>query len=106
MTESVDQTSRKEKAKFDKDYCKKWEEEDERLMVLDIKKKPVKERRIIRHALFKDLDYKSAEKYLCGEGVKDGECVIRPSTRGNEHVSLSWKIHAGIVLHIGIKKMY
>ena len=59
-------------------------------------------KRIIVHPSFRNIDFRRAEKLL-GE-MAQGEAIIRPSSQGNDHLTLSWKVHDGIHMHVDIKE--
>jgi transcription elongation factor SPT6 len=65
------------------------------------KKKLVKERhsRVIPHPFFHDMNFTQAETYLAGESI--GSVVVRPSTKGCNHISITWKVLEDIYQHIG-----
>lgn len=75
------------------------EQEDD---VGKIKKKMAtqKARRTIQHPFWKSFDYKAAEEYLASR--PRGEVVIRPSTKGPDHISITWKVYDGIFKHIDV----
>ncbi|XP_055333559.1 transcription elongation factor SPT6-like [Paramacrobiotus metropolitanus] len=57
-------------------------------------------KRVIAHPSFKNFDYMEAESYLKTQPL--GECVIRPSSKGNNKLTLSWKVAEGIHDHVEI----
>lgn len=59
-----------------------------------------KTQRTVKHPYWHSMDYKEAEKYL--EGKPRGDVVVRPSTKGNDHVSLTWKVAKGVFKHIDV----
>ena len=63
------------------------------------KKKGTAQVRSIQHPYFKNLDYKAAEEYLARR--PRGDFVVRPSTKGNDHISITWKVDNDIYQHIG-----
>lgn len=46
------------------------------------------------------MNYKEAEDYLAAR--PRGEVVIRPSTKGLDHISITWKVYDGIYKHIDV----
>jgi transcription elongation factor SPT6 len=36
--------------------------------------------------------------------MDQGDCIIRPSSKGPDHLTASWKIHDGVCGHIDIKE--
>ena len=63
------------------------------------KKKGGSQGRSITHPFFKNVDFKGAEEYLSRR--PRGEIVVRPSTKGNDHISITWKVENDIYQHIG-----
>jgi transcription elongation factor SPT6 len=58
-----------------------------------------KQTRTIQHPYWRAVNYKKAEQYL--DTRPRGEVVVRPSGKGNDHISLTWKVDEGIYQHIG-----
>lgn len=56
-------------------------------------------RRIIKHPNFHNLNYKQAEELLSHQ--QRGDVVIRPSTKGPDHLAVTWKVDNGLYQHIG-----
>lgn len=60
--------------------------------------------RVINHAQFKPFNSVEAEQYL---GSRDkGDCVIRPSSKGNEHLTVTWKVADGVYQHIDVLELH
>ncbi|KAJ3362563.1 Transcription elongation factor spt6, partial [Kappamyces sp. JEL0680] len=59
-------------------------------------------KRIVQHPFWQSIDYKKAEEYLSTR--PRGEVVVRPSTKGNDHISITWKVDEGIFKHIDVKE--
>ncbi|KAJ3050953.1 Transcription elongation factor spt6, partial [Rhizophlyctis rosea] len=76
--------------------------------LIDVKQtvQPMKKKRQNRqldHPFFQDIDYKAATEYLTNKPW--GTVVIRPSTKGKDHWSLSWKPVEGAYYHLDIKEV-
>ncbi|KAJ2615955.1 Transcription elongation factor spt6 [Coemansia sp. RSA 1365] len=56
--------------------------------------------RTIPHPLFKPLNGREAEQYLASR--PRGDCVIRPSSRGVDHIAITWKVGDGLFQHIDV----
>lgn len=56
-------------------------------------------RRVIGHPNFHNFNAGQAEQYLANQ--QRGDCVIRPSSRGTDHLAVTWKVDDGIYQHIG-----
>ncbi|KAL5034776.1 Transcription elongation factor spt6 [Batrachochytrium dendrobatidis] len=65
--------------------------------------KPKKQVRVIQHPFFKNMDYRAAEEYLSTR--PRGEVVVRPSTRGNDHISITWKVDDGLYQHVDVLEL-
>ena len=87
-------------AKADEDY---WDKE--RLMkdkdMLQRKKRAETERsrRVIKHPNFHNFSSSQAETYL--EQQQRGDVVIRPSSKGMNHLAVTWKVDDKLYQHIG-----
>lgn len=57
-------------------------------------------KRVIAHPSFHNIGYKECEKILAN--MDQGECVIRPSSKGSDHLTVTWKVADGILQHIDI----
>ncbi|KAJ2381958.1 Transcription elongation factor spt6, partial [Coemansia sp. RSA 2603] len=58
--------------------------------------------RTIPHPLFKPLSAREAEQYLAAR--PPGDCVIRPSSRGVDHIAVTWKVAEGLCQHIDVRE--
>ncbi|KAJ1809900.1 Transcription elongation factor spt6, partial [Coemansia sp. RSA 2598] len=58
--------------------------------------------RTIPHPLFKPLNAREAEHYLAAR--PRGDCVIRPSSRGVDHIAITWKVADGLFQHIDVRE--
>lgn len=88
----------------DEQYDYKAEEEHEK-MEENRNKKQVKRpycKRIIVHPSFHNIDYKAAEKRL--SEMEQGAAIIRPSSVGQNYLTVSWKVADGINQHINIRE--
>ena len=63
--------------------------------------KPRLIQRMITHPLFKNISYQQAEQLL--EDSETGELIFRPSSKGTDHLNLTYKFHDDIV-HLDIKE--
>lgn len=55
--------------------------------------------RNIKHPDFKNFKSGQAEEWLAGQ--PRGSLVVRPSSKGNDHLAVTWKIDDGVFQHIG-----
>jgi transcription elongation factor SPT6 len=56
-------------------------------------------RRVVNHPNFHNFNAGQAELYLAN--MQRGDCVVRPSSRGNDHLAVTWKVDDGVYQHIG-----
>jgi transcription elongation factor SPT6 len=59
--------------------------------------------RVIKHPLFKPFSSLEAEQYLGSQAV--GDVVIRPSSKGNDHLAVTWKVADGVFQHIDVVEL-
>ena len=57
-------------------------------------------KRVITHTSFHNISYKEAEAMLAKMDM--GDCIIRPSSKGNDHLTVTWKVYDNIYQHIDI----
>lgn len=66
-------------------------------------KKGRRQRRLIAHNCFQNLNAGQAEQFLASQ--QRGDCVIRPSSKGEDHLTCTWKVAEGIYQHFDILEM-
>ena len=59
--------------------------------------------RVIKHPLFKPFNGAQAVEYL--GPMSRGDCVIRPSSKGPDHLAVTWKVHDGVFQHIDVLEL-
>ncbi|KAJ2421614.1 Transcription elongation factor spt6 [Coemansia sp. RSA 2524] len=67
-----------------------------------VQKKTTARMRSIPHPLFKPLNGREAEQYLATR--PRGDCVIRPSSRGMDHIAITWKVGDNLFQHIDVRE--
>jgi transcription elongation factor SPT6 len=85
---------------------RKWNftaEENDRARLLRKTQDEKKTRRIIKHPLFRVMNSRQAEEYLAGK--PRGELVIRPSSRGTDHIAITWKVGENMFQHLDVLEM-
>lgn len=55
--------------------------------------------RVIKHPNFHNFNSGQAEQHLANQ--QRGDCVIRPSSKGTDHLAVTWKVDTGVYQHIG-----
>ena len=56
-------------------------------------------RRVIKHPNFHNFNATKAEEFLSTQ--QRGDVVIRPSSKGHDHLAVTWKVDDGVYQHIG-----
>ena len=59
--------------------------------------------RVVKHPLFKPFNSTQAEEYLGSQAP--GEAVIRSSSKGNDHLAVTWKVADGVYQHIDVLEL-
>jgi transcription elongation factor SPT6 len=59
--------------------------------------------RSIRHPDFHNFKAGQAEEYLAN--LPRGTAVVRPSSKGNDHLAITWKVFDGVYQHIDVQEM-
>ncbi|XP_026762077.2 transcription elongation factor SPT6 [Galleria mellonella] len=73
----------------------------------DTEAKQTKERmqyvkRVIVHPAFHNISFAEAEKLM--ENMAQGEVIVRPSSKGSDHLTVTWKVADGICQHIDVRE--
>lgn len=63
---------------------------------------PKRKKRQIAHPLFRNINCQSAMQYLREQPI--GDVVIRPSTLGSDHLTLTWKMMDGVYRHFDVEE--
>jgi transcription elongation factor SPT6 len=84
-------------------YDYKGQEDDQAKM--DDKKKKEEHRqtytkRVIAHPQFKNVDYKQAVAELRDKEI--GDAIIRPSSKGADHLTVTWKVNVNCFQHVDV----
>lgn len=59
--------------------------------------------RVIKHPLFRPFNSAQAEEYLGSQSR--GDVVIRPSSKGLDHLAVTWKVSEGVYQHIDVLEL-
>lgn len=59
--------------------------------------------RVINHPLFKPFNSTQAEEYLGSQA--QGVVIIRPSSKGNDHLAITWKVADGVYQHVDVLEL-
>lgn len=83
-----------------------WDFEQERHDKEELKEKDKttgRTQRVINHPLFKPFNSTQAEEWLGSQAP--GEVIIRPSSKGNDHLAITWKVADGVYQHIDVLEL-
>jgi len=59
--------------------------------------------RVVKHPLFKPFNSTQAEEYLGSQAP--GDAIIRPSSKGNDHLAVTWKVADGVYQHLDVLEL-
>jgi transcription elongation factor SPT6 len=59
--------------------------------------------RVVKHPNFRPFNSTQAEEYLGSQA--SGDVIIRPSSKGNDHLAVTWKVADGVYQHIDVLEM-
>ncbi|XP_051786507.1 transcription elongation factor SPT6 [Erpetoichthys calabaricus] len=59
-------------------------------------------KRVIAHPSFHNINFKQAEKMM--ETMDQGDVIIRPSSKGENHLTVTWKVADGIYQHVDVRE--
>jgi transcription elongation factor SPT6 len=59
--------------------------------------------RVVKHPLFRPFNATQAEEYLGSQAP--GDAIIRPSSKGNDHLAVTWKVANGVYQHIDVLEL-
>ena len=83
-----------------------WDEDEERKDKESMMEKndvSGRTQRVIKHPLFKPFNSVQAEEYLGSQAR--GDLVIRPSSKGLDHLAVTWKVSDNIYQHIDVLEL-
>ena len=79
------------------------EENDKRDAVREKETKTGRPQRVIKHPLFRPFNSAQAEEHLGPQGR--GDVVIRPSSKGMDHLAVTWKVSDNVFQHIDVLEL-
>lgn len=59
-------------------------------------------KRVIVHPSFHNISFAEAEKLM--QTMKQGEAIVRPSSKGADHLTVTWKVTDEIYQHIDVRE--
>ena len=100
-----DELQRPYKREFDR-MRNEWDEDEEQKdqdSLLEKNDVSGRTQRVIKHPLFKPFNATQAEEYLGSQAR--GDLVIRPSSKGLDHLAVTWKVSDNIYQHIDVLEL-
>nr|XP_031850226.1 transcription elongation factor SPT6-like [Nomia melanderi] len=85
-------------------YDAETEEKDKKVEE-DVKKAQQRQtyvKRVIIHPSFHNVSFAEADKLM--RSMKQGEAIIRPSSKGSDHLTVTWKVTENIYQHIDVRE--
>ncbi|KAI9860448.1 MAG: Transcription elongation factor spt6 [Trichoglossum hirsutum] len=79
------------------------QEERDRELLQETSKESSRMQRVIKHPLFRPFNAVQAEEYLGSQAR--GDAVIRPSSKGLDHLAVTWKVSDGVYQHIDVLEL-
>jgi transcription elongation factor SPT6 len=79
------------------------EEEDKRSLLKEKEAVSGRAQRVIKHPLFRPFNSAQAEEYLGSQSR--GDVVIRPSSKGTDHLAVTWKVADNVYQHIDVLEL-
>ena len=84
----------------------KWadfDEEKDQANAAAAREAETRSNRVIKHPLFRQFNARQAEEYL--GGLARGDSVIRPSSKGPDHIAVTWKVADGVFQHLDVLEL-
>jgi transcription elongation factor SPT6 len=83
-----------------------WDEQQEQMDKENMEEKNQvsgRTQRVIKHPLFRSFNAAQAEEYLGSQAR--GDVVIRPSSKGHDHLAVTWKVSDNVYQHIDVLEL-
>ncbi|ORY86367.1 SH2 domain-domain-containing protein [Protomyces lactucae-debilis] len=80
-----------------------FQEESDRALLAAAKEAEARSNRVIKHPLFRQFNARQAEEFL--GPLQRGDAVIRPSSKGPDHIAITWKVSDSIFQHLDVLEM-
>ncbi|KAF2163702.1 hypothetical protein M409DRAFT_57201 [Zasmidium cellare ATCC 36951] len=79
------------------------EDRDKQAAKKAIENKGGRPQRVIKHTLFRNFNSHQAVEAL--KNQSRGDCIIRPSSKGTDHLAVTWKIADNVYQHIDVLEL-
>lgn len=105
MSIREDAVRRPYRKQFDRmrDEWDEAQEERDREILQEKNKESGRTQRVIKHPLFRSFNAAQAEEYLGSQAR--GDAVIRPSSKGLDHIAITWKVSDNVYQHIDVLEL-
>jgi len=90
------QAIKRDKWYWDESRCTR----DIEMLIRKKRSETARTRRVVKHPNFHNFNTAQAEAYL--EKQQRGDVVIRPSSKGDDHLAVTWKVDDKLYQHIGM----
>lgn len=97
--DAIEQADTEPRQRLDEYYDHSAARQAQELAERKLRNEANQSRRIVKHPDFKNFSSKEAENYLAP--LQHGEAVIRPGSKGPDHLAVTWKVADGVYQHIG-----
>lgn len=88
---------------FDRSMWDLRQEDEDKEELMEKDRTTGRTQRVIKHPLFKPFNAIQAEEWLGSQA--SGEVVIRPSSKGNDHLAVTWKVADGVYQHVDVLEL-
>jgi len=85
------------------EWDEQQESEDKKEALKEKDAKTGRAQRVIKHPLYRPFNSAQAEEYLGPQGR--GDVVIRPSSKGLDHLAVTWKVSDNVYQHIDVLEL-
>ena len=92
-------------ARLTEDWDHDQEARDQREAKRATQKQAGRIQRVVKHSLFRPYNSHQAEAELSLPNVQRGDCIIRPSSKGTDHLAVTWKVHDNVYQHIDVLEL-
>jgi transcription elongation factor SPT6 len=93
----------------DENFPEEWDHDQEAKDQREAKRATQKQagriQRVVKHSLFRPYNSHQAEAELSLPNVQRGDCIIRPSSKGTDHLAVTWKVHDNVYQHIDVLEL-
>lgn len=79
------------------------EAQDRREALKETETKSGRAQRVIKHPLYRIMNSAQAEEFLGSQGR--GDVVIRPSSKGPDHLAVTWKVSDNVYQHVDVLEL-